>query len=101
MMCDAEEEIEQIWNRFSKNENKIEKDRDIINFFVYLKDDELINEFPKECLELLKKSITNIQRVLENGNYDIKKEKQYKLTVEEGLRVINTSPILESLKMIT
>jgi len=87
-LSNSEEEIEQIWNRFSKNENEIEKDRDIINLFVYLKDDELINEFPKECLDLLKKSITNIQRVLESGNYDIKKEKQYRLTVEEGLRVI-------------
>ena len=99
-LSNSEEEIEQIWNRFSKNENEIEKDRDIINFFVYLKDDELINEFPKECLDLLKKSITNIQRVLESGNYDIKKEKQYRLTVEEGLRVISTSTVLEPLKMI-
>lgn len=96
----SEEEIEQIWNRFSKNENEIEKDRDIINYFVYLKDDELINEFPKECLDLLEKSIANIQRVLESSNYDIKKEKQYRLTVEEGLRVINTSTVLEPLKMI-
>jgi hypothetical protein len=37
---------------------------------------------------------------LENGNYNIKKEKQYRLTVEEGLRVISTSTVLEPLKMI-
>lgn len=96
---DSENEVEQIWGRFSKNENEIEKDRDIINYFVYLKDDELINEFPKECLDLLKKSIANMQRAIENGNYDTKKEKQYRLTVEEGLRVINTSTVLEPLKV--
>ena len=94
------DETGQIWNRFSKDESEIEKDRDIVNYFVYLKDDEQVNEFPKECLEILKKSIDNIQAALESGNYDMKKEKQYRLTVEEGLRVINTSTVLESFNKV-
>lgn len=92
-------EIERIWNEFSKNQSQIEKNRDIVNYFVYLKDDELMNEFPKECIEKLKKSILYIQNSLKRGQYDIRKEKQYRLTVEEGLRVIRTSTTLEPIKM--
>lgn len=84
-------EQERIWDEFNQNQSEIEKNRDIINYFVYLKDDELINEFPKECLDILKQSILFLQESLKNGEYDIKKERQYKLTIEEGLRVIHTS----------
>lgn len=94
-----QKEIERIWNEFSKNQSQIEKNRDIVNYFVYLKDDELMNEFPKECIEKLKKSILYIQNSLKRGKYDIRKEKQYRLTVEEGLRVIRTSTTLEPIKM--
>jgi hypothetical protein len=78
---------------------EIDKHRDIINYFVYLKDDELINEFPKESLDILKKSILFIQDALKNEKYDIKTERIYKLTIEEGLRVIRTSTVLEPLKI--
>lgn len=88
---DLEKETEQIWNRFRKDQSEIDRNRDIVNFFVYLKDDELMSDFPKDCLDVLTKSITFIRSALENGNYDRSKERLYRLTVEEGLRIVNTS----------
>ena len=99
-LTESEREIEQIWNRFNITQNEMEKNRDVINYFVYLKDDELMNEFPKECFDILKKSITYIQNALQNTKFDIRKEKQYRLTIEEGLRVVNTSTVLEPINMI-
>ena len=98
-LTDSEREIETIWDRYTKGQSEIEKNRDIVNYFVYLKDDELINEFPKDCFDILKKSILYIQNALKNGEYDKSKERQYRLTVEEGMRVIHTSTLLEPIKM--
>ena len=92
-----EKEIEQIWNRFSKTQSEIDRNRDIVNYFVYLKDDELMSDFPKDCLDVLTKSITFIRSALEYGNYDRSKERLYRLTVEEGLRIVNTSTFFETI----
>ena len=94
---DSEKEIEQIWNRFSKTQSEIDRNRDIVNYFVYLKDDELMSDFPKDCLDVLTKSITFIRSALEYGNYDRSKERLYRLTVEEGLRIVNTSTFFETI----
>ena len=33
---DSKKEIEQIWNRFSKTQSEIDRNRDIVNYFIYL-----------------------------------------------------------------
>ena len=56
-----------------------------------------MSDFPKDCLDVLTKSITFIRSALEYGNYDRSKERLYRLTVEEGLRIVNTSTFFETI----
>jgi len=63
-----EDERDRIWAEFTKNGSEIEKLIRIINYFVYLKDDELINEFPIESYNILKKTVNNPKFKIEVQN---------------------------------
>ena len=72
-------------------EHKIFKD--IVDYFVYLKDDEHINEFPEQTMNILYDAIKNIKKLLTEKEYGKREKYILELTIEEGERVIKTSTI--------
>lgn len=70
------------------------RDKCIIDHFVYLKDDELINEFTMESFSVLKKSLNNLSSFLKDKTMSEKDIKLISWTIEEGERVLNTSSAL-------
>ena len=92
------DERDRIWNRYSKNLTKMDKTIDIINYFVYLKDDELINEFPVESINILKTAITQAEQMLNNNQYSSEEIFLYKNCIDDGYRVLATSTILQTIK---
>jgi hypothetical protein len=86
-----EDERDRIWAEFTKNGSEIEKLIRIINYFVYLKDDELINEFPIESYNILKKTVNNLENMLKENEYTKKELFRYKNCLDDGYRVLNTS----------
>ena len=51
------DERDRIWAEYSKSLSEMERVINIINYFIYLKDDELLNEFPIESINILKNVI--------------------------------------------
>lgn len=98
-VSESSSEIEAEFAKFMAKQPEIEKHRAIVNHFVYLKYDMLVNEFTINSLNKLKTSIKFIEDALKSGDYDKSKERQYEMTVEEGYNVINTSTVLEPLKL--
>ena len=76
----------------------MDKTIDIINYFVYLKDDELINEFPVESINILKTAITQAEQMLNNNQYSSEEIFRYKNCIDDGYRVLATSTILQTIK---
>lgn len=94
-----EDERDRIWSDFSQKLSEIDKVINIINYFVYLKDDELINEFPKESINILKKAIKTAEELISNNQYSNEELFRYNNCIEDGYRVLNTSTVLSTLKM--
>ena len=84
-----------------KNENvkELEKHRKIVDYFVHLKDDERINEFPPECMNILRGSISIIENVINGGVISPALKRLYLQTLEEGRRVMDTSTLLEPIRL--
>lgn len=96
---DESDERDRIWAEYANNISEIEKNINIINYFVYLKDDELINEFPIETIHILQDAITIVERLLGENEYSGKEIFRYNNCLEEGYRVLNTSSILAPLNI--
>lgn len=75
----------------------MEKHINIINYFVYLKDDELINEFPIESINVLKKAIKSAEHLLTVNSYTDRELFRYGNCIDDGYRVLNTSTVLKRL----
>lgn len=84
-----------------KNENvkELEKHRKIVDCFVHLKDDEHINEFPPESMNILRNSISIIENAINDGFISPALERLYQKTLEKGRRVKDTSTVLEPIRL--
>lgn len=98
-LIDESDERDRIWAEYANNISEIEKNINIINYFVYLKDDELINEFPIETIHILQDAIAIVERLLGENEYSDKEIFRYNNCLEEGYRVLNTSSILAPLNI--
>ena len=88
---------DEIWSEFSKSMTDIDKIMVTINHFVYLKDDELINEYSEESYNLLKQAVAKAEVLLATNEYTDKEIFRYRNCIDEGHRVLRTSSILKPL----
>ena len=88
-------EEQSLYSKYVSKKHPVYKYKSIIDYFVYLKDDEKYNEFTEESVQILENSIQIVKKYLEEVNF--KKEEKYylKIAVEEGQRVIETSSIIK------
>ena len=94
-----EDERDRIWADFSKNLSEIDKQISIINYFIHLKDDELINEYPIESINILKKAIATAEQLIDNNEYSDEELFRYRNCIDDGYRVLNTSTILSTFNL--
>lgn len=90
---------DKIWMEYSQNMSDIEKAITIINYFVYLKDDELINEFPLDAYNILKQTVKTAEELLKINDYTQNEIFRYKNCIDDGYRVLNTSTVLSPLSL--
>lgn len=86
---DFEDERDKIWAEYVKNLPEIEKYICIINYFVYLKDDELINDFSEEAINILKEAITSVEVLIDKNDYSDKDLFRYRNCLDDGHRILN------------
>ena len=89
------EDRNKIWEDYFGRLSKMDKIISIINYFVYLKDDELVNEFPLESYQTLQKAIQTAEELLKNEEYSNSEIFRYKNCIDDGYCVLNTSTILK------
>ena len=67
---------------------------------MYLKDDELYNEFPQDAIRILENTISELSNLLNSNETKItpKDRRIYNVTIDEGERVIRTSTVLSPVK---
>jgi hypothetical protein len=93
----SENKAQSAYQRYIEKQHPIYKYKDIIDYFVYLKDDEEYNEFPLNSLSILRNAITNVKNMLNDKTLSEKEQKYLQIAIEEGNRVINTSTTLSPL----
>lgn len=91
---DENDERDRIWAEFSANFSEMDKQIDIIIYFVYLKDDEGINEFPIESFQALQNAIQAVQDLIDQNEYTDKELFRYHNLLDDGYRVLNTSSVV-------
>lgn len=87
------EDKENLYQEYMSQFDEIYRYKEIIDYFVYLKDDEHINEFPEEALNVLYDAIKNIKQLLTEKQYEKRVAHNMNIAIEEGERVIKTSTI--------
>ena len=98
-ITESQTEQERLWQKFNMMRSEIKRQASIIGFFVTMKDDELVNEYPQEALDKLKSAMKYIKNAINTNNLedmDLRTAKNY---YSEGLRVLRTSTVLEPLKV--
>lgn len=93
------DERDRIWVEYSKGITEMERTINIINYFVCLKDDELLNEFPIESINILKNAIKEAKQLIQQNNYSEKELFRYNNCIDDGERVLNTSSVLNIFKL--
>ena len=88
-----------LYNLYLSKKHPVYKCKSIIDYFVYLKDDELYNEFTEESIEILKQAIYGVQKYIDDDSLSEKEKYYLKIAIEEANRVINTSSIIKPLQM--
>lgn len=89
------EDRNKIWEDYFGRLAEMDKIISIINYFVYLKDDELLNEFPLESYQTLQKAIQTAEELLKTEEYSKSDIFRYKNCIDDGYLVLNTSTIIK------
>lgn len=89
------EDRNMIWEDYFERMSEMDRIISIINYFVYLKDDELVNEYPLESYQTLQKAIQTAGELLKTEEYSNSDIFRYKNCIDDGYRVLNTSTILK------
>ena len=90
---------DKIWSEYVKGMSEMEKNIAIINYYVYLKDDEHVNEFPLESYNILKRAIQFVEEQLKTNEYTAQEIFRYRSCIDDGCRVLNTSTVLQPLNL--
>lgn len=89
------EDRNMIWEDYFERMSEMDRIISIINYFVYLKDDEFVNEFPLESYQTLQKALQTAEELLKTEEYSNSDIFRYKNCIDDGYRVLNTSTILK------
>ena len=93
-VIEAMDERDRIWNEYVRTMTDVEKHRSIIAFYIYLKDDELINTFPVSCMEILQQSIDFLQAALDKGVSNQSEHHMMRNMIYDGIRIALTSSVV-------
>lgn len=75
---------EQIYQRYLLKKGDCQKYKDIIDYFLYLHQDELIDKLPTESLNVLENAIASLRELANSGKELSIDRKAIKMTIEEG-----------------
>lgn len=85
---------QQIYQRYIQKKGICQEYKDIIDYFIYLHEDELINELPKESINILEKTIFLLEKMLKN-NEDLTIDKKIiEMTINEGKKLLKQITVL-------
>lgn len=85
---------EQIYQRYLERKGICQKYKDIIDYFIYLHEDELINELPKESLNILENTISSLYELVNSGEQLSIDRKIIEITIMEGKALLNKFIVL-------
>ena len=75
---------EEIYQRYIQKKGDCQRYKDIIDYFIYLHEDEGINELPIESLNILRSAVDSLQEIIDTSNELIINRKYLKIAIEEG-----------------
>jgi hypothetical protein len=75
---------EEIYQRYIQKKGDCQRYKDIIDYFIYLHEDEGINELPIESLNILHSAVDSLQEIIDTSNELIINRKYLKMAIEEG-----------------
>lgn len=84
-----------LYSKYISKKHPVYKNKCIIDYFVYLKDDEKYNEFTEESMQILGASIQMVKKYLQDTRIKEKENYYLKIAIEEGQKVIDTSSIIK------
>ena len=84
-----------LYDEYLSKKHPVYRYKAVIDYFVYLKDDELVNEFTSEMISILQNAIQKVGESIDDET--LSKDEKYYLTlaIEEGERVLNHVTVLE------
>ena len=74
----------QIYQRYLLKKGDCQKYKDIIDYFLYLHQDELIDKLSTESLNVLENAIASLRELANSGKELSIDRKAIKMTIEEG-----------------
>lgn len=75
---------EEIYQRYIQKKGDCQRYKDIIDYFIYLHEDEGINELPIESLNILRSAVDSLHEIIDTSNELIINRKYLKIAIEEG-----------------
>ena len=75
---------EEIYQRYIQKKGDCQRYKDIIDYFIYLHEDEGINELPIESLNILRSAVDSLQEIIDTSNELIINRKYLKMAIEKG-----------------
>lgn len=82
-----------IYQRYIQKKGKCQIYKDIIDYFLYLHEDELVNELPKESLLILENAIKTLDKMYKDNDLSIDK-KIVEMTIENGKELLKKFTVL-------
>lgn len=75
---------EEIYQQYLQKKGDCQRYKDIIDYFIYLHEDEGINELPIESLNILRSAVDSLQEII-NSSHELTIDRKYlRLAIEEG-----------------
>lgn len=88
-------ESDDLYAEYLSKKHPVYTYKSIIDFFVYLKDDELCNEFTEEMVSELKNAMSMIEKYKKDKTLSEQEKYYLEIAIEEGERVLNTVSVFK------
>ena len=76
--------IETIYQRYLQKKGDCQRYKDVIDYFIYLHEDEGINEMPIEALDRLRNAVNALQTLIDSGQELTIDKKYLEMAIGEG-----------------
>lgn len=87
-----------IYQRYIQKKGECQIYKDIIDYFLYLHEDELVNELPKESLLILENAIKTLDKMYKDNDLSIDK-KIIEMTIENGKELLKKFTVLHPITL--